>query len=427
MRMKKRIAMPLMAILAAFMMFPESANADSFGSWGGSWGSGSHGSRLFGSHGGPVRNLLARAPLRTMLGRVRDRAGGWGSGGSWGSGSYGSYGSNGSNGSYGSNGSNGSYGSNGSNGSYGSTGGGSWGSSSNYGSTGSTGGSWGSSYGSSAPVYSSGYSTNSSYPVTMDSGCGFPVGQTMGSPVGVQGAYPAGGQIVDPYYYNGAQGGVIQGGFPEGESVIQGGGRAVNPAGNGGDLTPPKDGAGATDPTPQPNENDTTMNRRLLESTIDIQLPKGAKVYVNGRLTEKTGAYRTFVARAQKPDRNYRYEITAVNDGEEQVQTFTMAAGSSKSLSFEFSAMTVVALEVPENAKVELAGNLIKGSGVERKFTTKKLKKGETWDDYKVVVTYQRNGKEVVQEKTLDVIGGQAYTLSFVDTVDADAVAVKNP
>lgn len=254
--------------------------------------------------------------------------------------------------------------------------------------------------------------------MTVNNGCVFPAQHQVVNPSG----YPLNGQVVEPYYHNGVQGGVV---YPEGQGVIQGGG-VTQPGGNGV-LNPPAEGGGAAEPTPQPSDNDTTMNRRALESLIDIELPADAMVYVNGKLTTKTGSYRTFVARNQKPNRNYRYEIAVEKDGERQVKSFNMLAGGSKSLSFDFSATTVVALEVPENAEVQLAGNVTQGRGVDRKFTTKKLQKGETWDDYKVVVTFEKNGKEIVREKTIDVIGGQAYTLSFVDTVDSDAVVVKKP
>lgn len=235
---------------------------------------------------------------------------------------------------------------------------------------------------------------------------------------------PAQGHVVDPYY-NTAPGGVIYDQPVQGQSVIQGGG--VNDPASRSDALSPPNGTDGGAPTPGPSDDDTTMNRRLHESMIDVRLPSDALVYVNGQLTKKKGEYRTFVARNQKPDRNYRYEITAVKDGEKLVETFTMRAGSSKSIEFDFSPTTVVALRVPENARVELAGSLTTGKGVERKFTTKKLKKGETWDDYKVVVTHEKDGEEVVLEKTISVTGGQAYALDFVDSVDSNAVVVKKP
>jgi uncharacterized protein (TIGR03000 family) len=255
---------------------------------------------------------------------------------------------------------------------------------------------------------------------------------TLGDPV-IQGGM---GEVVDPNYYNGTapggdmiiggdvMGGGVIGGVNDGSSVIEGG----MPPSPGGALSPPADGgAGGVEPTPGPSDNDTTQSQRLKESLIDVSLPADAVVYVNGKRTSKTGEHRTFVARHQKPKSKYRYEITVVKDGKEKVQTFTMLAGGSKSLSFDFDTMTTVAVQVPENATVELAGNMTNGNGAIRKFTTKKLEEGEAWDDYKVVVTYEQDGETVVREKTINVVGGNAYTLDFASSLDSTAVAVKKP
>lgn len=444
MRIKTQFAGSFVVVMAAFLMLAETASADSFGSWGGSWGSGSSGSRLFGgSNGGPVRNLLARAPLRTMLGRARSRVSGWGSsgggsfgsrgGGSFGYGSSGGYSTgNASVGSYVSGGSSGG-GSWGSSRSYGSSGGGSWGSVANYGSTGSYAVST-PSFGSvmSAPI-SNGSVAYDSFGMPMETSFGTPVGGAMNGTImngGVMdGTITQGGmgEIIDPGYYNGssAPAGVMG---VDGSSVIDGSG-AVEPVNPGGALSPPSDGGGVGggDPMPQPNDDDTTLNQRLKESLIDVTLPEDAIVYVNGKLTKKTGEFRTFVARHQSPNRSYRYEVAAIKDGQKKVETFTMLAGGSKSLNFDFSTMTVVALQVPENAQVELAGNLTTGSGAKRSFTTKKLEEGEIWDDYTVVVTYEKDGEKIVCEKTIDVVGGNAYVLDFASSVDSTSVAVKKP
>lgn len=185
-------------------------------------------------------------------------------------------------------------------------------------------------------------------------------------------------------------------------------------------LSPPND------PTPQP-ENTTTTFNQLRNSTIDVRLPSDAVVYVNGKRTKSKGEVRSFVSRNQKPGRTYQYEIKAVKDGQTKVESFKMVAGSAKSLVFDFDqVVTTVALDVPVDAKVVLAGNATNREGQKRVFDTKRLDKGETWKGYTVEVIVKRDGKEIVRRKTIDVVGGERYALAFdFDQVDANSVAAK--
>ncbi len=437
MKFKSHFCFLAVALLTLLTANPATAN-DSFGSFGGSWGSG-----LFGSSGGPVRNFLANAPVRNLFGRVQGRLSGLASGGSGGSfGSSGGWGSTGA--SWGSRGSSfgsrgASFGSRGSSwgsrgsgwssrGGWGSTGysissGGSWGSSTG-GSTGhSSGGSWGStSYSSavsmpaySAPVVSTPYSNSMSgqiitSPMSETSFMG-DMGSTIIAPGGTMGtviqdgSFYAPGSVVDPNM-----------GINEAAPV------APAPSNDGGGLTPPGN------PDPGPSDDVTTLMRRtLLESQIDVRLPADAQIYVNGNLTTSQGAERNFVSRNQTAGKIYRYEIKAVLDGVEKVEEFTMIAGGTKTLDFDFTATTVVALEVPADANIELAGNQIKQNGKTlREFKTTSLQDGETWDDYKIVVSVVREGERISQEKTIKVIGGESYALAFdFDQVDANSVAAK--
>ena len=465
------VTLVVVPILAIFLGANSTDANDSFGSWGGSWGASSG---LFGSRGGPIRNLLAAAPVRTTLRNVAGRVAGWGSsgGGSFGGGSFGSGGSCGG-GSFGSRGSFGGsrgWGSGGSRGfasrGFGSTGsssfgsgstgfGGSTGFSGSTGFGGSTGYSsnWGvSSVGSgfncpssgilsppsfaSAPptainsgvISSPGFSTTAPFQGSFGSpietsfesstilpGHGFadpsyidPTSQPLYDPSSVPSveifANPGVNSVLGPLEDPGSQPGGIQGIQPEG------------PFG-----TPPS----GFDNEPTPGSDDvTTRSKRLKKSKIKVRLPDEAKVYVNGKLTKSSGELRSFVSSNQKPGSKYRYEVAAVLNGQRQVKEFTMHAGETKSIGFDFSAVTTVAVQVPEDAKVVLAGNATKSSGVERKFKTKTLTEGEKWDDYTVTVTVVRDGKKIVREKTIDVIGGQTYALNFdFDDVDASAVA----
>jgi len=231
----------------------------------------------------------------------------------------------------------------------------------------------------------------------------------------------SGGPIIEPYYDS-------QGGdpFQQGGSVLgpnDGSGFPLNPIQGGGQFgTPPTEPGGAE---PTPGSDDFTLRRkRLQKSTIEVRLPSEAKVYVNGKLTKSSGDLRSFVSRNQKAGSKYRYEIAAVLNGQRKVKEFTMRAGGTKAIDFDFSALTTVALQVPDDAKVVLAGNATNGSGKARKFETKRLTEGEKWDGYTVKVTVVRDGKEVVRKRTIDVVGGQTYALKFdFDQVDSTAVA----
>ena len=60
-----------------------------------------------------------------------------------------------------------------------------------------------------------------------------------------------------------------------------------------------------------------------------------------------------------------------------------------------------------------LAGVETKQTGDVRQFTTTKLASGQVWDDYKVVVTMERDGQTLREERTIQLTGGQAQELSI--------------
>ncbi len=84
---------------------------------------------------------------------------------------------------------------------------------------------------------------------------------------------------------------------------------------------------------------------------------------------------------------------------------------------------TALTVNVPEGAKVILAGNETKSAGSTRTYRTKTLKSGETWDDYRIVV--QHEGK--TKEQTIRLIGGDKLELNFNfdDSSEATKVALK--
>jgi uncharacterized protein (TIGR03000 family) len=77
------------------------------------------------------------------------------------------------------------------------------------------------------------------------------------------------------------------------------------------------------------------------------------------------------------------------------------------------AAKTRLTLNVPAEASVTLAGVETKQTGEVRQYTTTKLASGQIWDDYKVVVTLERDGQTLREERTLKLTGGQAQELSI--------------
>jgi uncharacterized protein (TIGR03000 family) len=72
-------------------------------------------------------------------------------------------------------------------------------------------------------------------------------------------------------------------------------------------------------------------------------------------------------------------------------------SGKSKTVAFDFDAAptTGLALNVPADAKVTLCGKQTSRQGEFRHFATDKLEPGMTWKDYTVVVSIERDGKQL--------------------------------
>lgn len=201
--------------------------------------------------------------------------------------------------------------------------------------------------------------------------------------------------------------------------------------------------APAAAPAPAPDKNSGLFNRsankfassNLIapnEVHLTVNVPENAKVFVNGNPTTTEGAKRHFVSKDLLPNDTYRFEVKAVVevDGKEVVQNKTaiISAGNGEELTFDLAANedpveTVLTLNVPEGASVVLAQNSTKSDGSSRVYRTKQLRQGESWDDYKIEVTYQG----ITKEKTIRLIGGDKLELSFnfddVNVADANKVA----
>jgi len=161
---------------------------------------------------------------------------------------------------------------------------------------------------------------------------------------------------------------------------------------------------------------------------IKVDVPEATKVYVNDRLTTSTGGNRQFISRDLHKGLDYTFRIRAEleRDGKKLTSTrkLTVQAGQTISVNFDFRQVeTKITLVVPEGAKVTLSGQTTTTPGRVRVFSTSKLTKGQSWKDYTIQVSLNKNGKNVTQEKTIDLNGGENRTLTF--KFDNDKVATR--
>ncbi len=341
------------------------------GSSGGSWGKAYYGS--WGSSGGWRYYKRLRRSVRRAV-RYQSSGGSYGSWGSWGGSSGGSWGRHYH---------------------------GSWG-----GSSGGYVGWGGSSGGSRGYVYNYGGSHGGSHG-----------GWTVVEPDGTTGPVPADSYRVDD----------------EAPPPVPGN-EALDGSGENGD------GLNFDSPAPDPNNplggnirfrrpasrSDLEPNTALL----DVRVPRGTQVFVNGRPTQSGGQNRQFVSRGLQSGFVYKYEIRAVmqHDGEtlEDTKVVRLQGGERANVEFDFSntaspdnvaanepVNTRLTLEVPEDARVFLAGQATKTTGTERTYDSGVLNSGEAWPGYTVRVEWNHEGRTQVQERTVTLEGGQDHHLAF--------------
>jgi uncharacterized protein (TIGR03000 family) len=471
------------ALLTAALvwMLPNSEVSANGGAWGGSFGSGGgsfgSGGGSWGSSGGGL--LGGRRPVRNLLSRISDRMDNIG-GGSWGSGgsSGGSFGGSGGGSFGGSSGGGGGFlrggllsrvfGGRRSGGSYGGSNGNTYG--------GSSGGSYGSyvstnsfasasdfsyptttmaplaetSYGVpsatfsniapfSAPAPASNFTMEQSYPIGDQRLVpGLPVYNSYLGGNALMGGNVIGGQTVEGAFNGGftpVPTGTPSAGIPTAAgdaSAIQDGGSIDamlegNALPTEGNVTPYYDGVDPNVPNPGPKMDDGTFFQRMKqldqvaadEAILRLNVPKEAKVYVNGRLTKTPGAVRSYESKNLSSDRAYHFKIKAVveRNGKQLVRSklISLRAGHVKNalLDFDSPATTVLALNVPKNAKVKLCGAETKLTGANRRFTTTRLTDGDVCEDYKVEVSYEVDGRMVNRVRTIDLAAGDLATLTF--------------
>jgi uncharacterized protein (TIGR03000 family) len=156
---------------------------------------------------------------------------------------------------------------------------------------------------------------------------------------------------------------------------------------------------------------------------LAVNVPSDARVYVNGYQTRSAGNNRRFLSSGLRPNRDYSYTVKAVMnlDGREVTETKTVSlhGGQRQLLVFGNSRTdapeTTVTLIVPENAKVNLSGSDTKMTGTKRVFATRRLSKGQVWENYVVQVSWEAEGRTISKERKLRIVGGETYEIRIDD------------
>jgi len=183
-----------------------------------------------------------------------------------------------------------------------------------------------------------------------------------------------------------------------------------------------------TPPTPPtgtaPATGTGTSNSLHLEledaAMINVNVPANAMIFVNGNQTKSTGEMRQFVSRGLTRGQQYTYELRMEIDGKiVDTRTVRLTTGQRIDLNLGTDVnaepvavstakpvKTTVIVNVPENAKVFLAGQETSQTGARREFTTSKLPAGQAWENYTIRVEAMVDGELRTAEKTLTVYAG---------------------
>jgi uncharacterized protein (TIGR03000 family) len=185
--------------------------------------------------------------------------------------------------------------------------------------------------------------------------------------------------------------------------------------------------------------NGTSIQDRNTTVSFSVSVPEEAMIFVNDNATTSTGTERTYISRGLKAGKSYTFHVRAevVRNGQTVTETkkIRLIAGQHTSLAFDFapnadeqlaekSVETKLTLNVPAEAKVYLSGRATSTTGEVREFATTKLAAGNSWADYVVVVTYEKDGQLLSQERNVTLKAGDAREVTF--DFDHDKFAVNN-
>lgn len=102
-----------------------------------------------------------------------------------------------------------------------------------------------------------------------------------------------------------------------------------------------------------------------------------------------------------------------VRSGVVQERIVASSQPSREVIGSESAVKTSLTLHVPADAKVTLAGVSTKQTGETRQFATSKLRAGELWDGYKVVVELVNGDQTLREERIIQLTGGKSQELTI--------------
>jgi uncharacterized protein (TIGR03000 family) len=148
-----------------------------------------------------------------------------------------------------------------------------------------------------------------------------------------------------------------------------------------------------------------------------LRVPTEAIVRVNGFRTRSEGSVRRFVTPKMAPGESFAYELEIAVGDTVKRERVVLRPGEREELAFGAPAgtnpVTTVTVTVPEGAKVFLAGAPTSATGASRSYSTTELAAGERWKDYVVRAVVERDGREIAQERRIDVAAGEVKSLTF--------------
>ncbi len=158
---------------------------------------------------------------------------------------------------------------------------------------------------------------------------------------------------------------------------------------------------------------------------LTVELPEDAMITINGRETKATGSLRRFLTKGLEEGQKYDFVVSVLGGEQTITKTVTLAAGQRETVSFladDGSAVvatasapvrTSVRLRVPVDAKVWIQGRPTVSTGEIREFTTTKLDRGQSWNDYEIRVVTIVNNRERVAIRHVTLSAGDALDLAI--------------
>ena len=222
---------------------------------------------------------------------------------------------------------------------------------------------------------------------------------------------------------------IIDGGYDQGSGIIESG-SSVLESGTIIDSAPVEMGHQSVSHESRKPAIDSDS------ALLTVAVPNdSAKVIVNGHATKSSGSVRQFMSRGLKDGFVYTYVVKVEYDFDGKTKSDSkevkLRPGQTEQVVFETAkevtqpsetdtavvdaqpVTTIVKLNVPSGAKVNLAGTDTNGKGMIRTFRTRTLKVGQSWEDYTVRVTANVGGQEVSKEQTVNVMAGSTTELTF--------------